>query len=95
MNFIHEALHTIGGGDHLDDLGGFGRTGYVTDFSNMVRSEMGADWGQRKSYLPMNVRNYLVWPYDESSYLHLLEQAKLPLMQRADPPANSLYIIFK
>ena len=95
MNVIHEMLHTKNGGNYEDDMNRFGSTGYVTDFSNIIRAELGQQWGQRLSYLPMPVGGYNIYPYDNISMQHLLNQDKLPLNQRTDPPSSSLFIIYR
>ncbi|MBS1912964.1 MAG: hypothetical protein JST22_13340 [Bacteroidetes bacterium] len=88
ISFIHETLHssvepTMGGLN--DDLSKFGAIGGVENFVNRMRAELGPQYGQRLSYIPLvdpNNRAAYV-PFNQSALMQLLHSP--PLM----PPTGS------
>jgi len=50
MTFLHEMHHSALGLAVGDDKSSFGSTGGVVDRLNIIRSELGSDYGQRTSY---------------------------------------------
>jgi RHS repeat-associated protein len=77
MVFMHELLHTKVSGALKDPGPTFGLTGSVVDRMNIIRSQLGPDYGQRLSYAayPLRGSNYL--PFDQAA-LNRLKKNSLP-----------------
>jgi RHS repeat-associated protein len=54
MAVLHELNHTESGGYLKDNFDSGNLTGDNVDFINIIRSEMGEEWGQRASYESIN-----------------------------------------
>ncbi|MDO6812238.1 DUF6443 domain-containing protein [Tenacibaculum soleae] len=68
MTFLHEMQHSAFGLGVGDDKSAFGRTGKVVDRMNTIRKELGSSYGQRTSYMGMNLggsKTYI--PFDKGA----------------------------
>ena len=72
MTFMHEMLHSNVGLGASDDKSRFGATGPVVDKMNIIRSQLGPSFGQRKSYMGLQVGNSGYLPFDSRSLRRLL-----------------------
>lgn len=54
MVFLHELNHTESGNDLSDNTSPGNPTGDNVDMMNIIRNEMGSDWGERTSYKRIN-----------------------------------------
>jgi RHS repeat-associated protein len=83
LMFLHESLHTPMGGSLKDDLSSFGATGSVVDRINTIRSELGSEYGQRKSYKAVEINGKKYLPFSLSS-LHSLKENIVPTGMRIE-----------
>lgn len=91
MTFTHELIHTdIGLGKlHGDEVFTWGKTGTVVNVMNSIRSQLGADYGQRCSYLGFTVGGKTHLPFDSANktlIYNRIIQLKTPLAQGATGP---------
>ena len=92
LTFAHELLHTdIGLGRlHGNELNAWGKTGRIVDVMNVIRGQLGSDYGQRLSYLALTQDGVTYIPFDtgnrKSLYRRFL-QLKTPLgVGKTRPP---------
>jgi len=89
MIFMHEILHTRVGGS-LTDTEGYGNTGGVVDRMNIVRRQLGENWGQRLSYTAMELTS----PMFSGKYYPFDNLSKAYLRNGLPPDSKSKYIQF-
>lgn len=64
---MHEVCHSNVGGSLSDPTGPivFGQTGDVVDRMNIIRSQLGSDYGQRTSYAALPLGQYAYIPFSQ------------------------------
>jgi RHS repeat-associated protein len=91
MTFMHELLHTDMEGALSDDKTAFGQTGAVVDKMNIIRSELGADYGQRLSYQGTYFNTTTKLPY----YIPFDSNSFTDLSNGNTPNGNDMYVEVK
>ena len=90
MVFLHELNHTESGNDLSDNDSSGNPTGDNVDMMNKIRKEMGADWGQRKSY--KRIQGF--FPFDSNTYNQLTDpNQSMDLSSRFIFPTPSSFIL--
>ncbi|MGF1671547.1 MAG: RHS repeat-associated core domain-containing protein, partial [Balneolaceae bacterium] len=79
FTFLHEVLHSNVGISARDDQSRFGATGPVVDIMNTIRSELGGNFGQRRSYIGLRLspNGPAFLPFDANSF-NRLERGLIP-----------------
>ncbi|HRK06112.1 MAG TPA: RHS repeat-associated core domain-containing protein, partial [Chlorobiota bacterium] len=78
MTFLHELSHTRLGGSLTDATSPGNPEGDVEKRMNVVRTELGASWGQRQTYVAVQDGNYYEIPFSKAGML-LNEAGKPPI----------------
>jgi len=80
MTFLHELDHTDLGRKTTHSFAEsicFGKIGTTLSLMNTIRNELGADYGERKSYKSKSIGNFDYLPFDSSACFDLKDN-KLP-----------------
>ena len=80
MTFMHEIQHTNLGGAHVDDVSGIGKTGAVVDKMNIIRSQLGNDFGQRTSYMSVFISGAGTFIPFSSKALNVMQGGIAPIL---------------